>query len=114
MKSKCAPTTGGRPGRPSSSMDLASLRLVSRSLRTEDSTEIDDITLPPHSATMDDCCRISELLFGAAPSGPVPITIGFVEITATADISVTAVYTAAGLQSGGVSIEVAQVAPNRG
>lgn len=70
----------------------------------------DKITLPPHTATMDDCCRIWELLFGAAGTSPVPLTIGFLEITASADIAVTAVYTTSGLASGGVSIEVEQIA----
>lgn len=70
----------------------------------------DKLTLPPHTATMDDCCRIGELLFGAAGTSPVPLTIGFLEITASADIAVTAVYTTSGLGSGGVSIEVEQIA----
>ncbi len=30
---------------------------------------VDVVKLPPLGATMDDCCRISELLLGAAPSG---------------------------------------------
>ena len=50
----------------------------------------DSIQLPPHTATMDDCCRITELLFGA-PSDS--LTIGLLEITASRDVSVTAVYT---------------------
>ena len=62
---------------------------------------------------MDDCCRISELLLGAAPSGPVPITIGFLEITATAELAVTAVYTTSGSKSSGVSIEVEQITHQR-
>ncbi len=53
----------------------------------------DTIKLPPHSATMDDCCRITELLFGA----PVDtLTIGVMEIIASRDLSVTAVYTTDG------------------
>jgi hypothetical protein len=50
----------------------------------------DLIKLPPHTATMDDCCRITELLFGA-PSDP--LTIGLIEIIASRDVSVTAIYT---------------------
>jgi hypothetical protein len=50
----------------------------------------DAIMLPPHTATMDDCCRITELLFGA-PSDS--LTIGLLEIIASHDVSVTAVYT---------------------
>jgi hypothetical protein len=73
----------------------------------------DKIVLPPQTATMDDCCRIAELLFGGEPTSPMPITIGFLEITASGPIAVTAVYTSAGLDSAGVSIEVEQIAPRR-
>jgi len=73
----------------------------------------DKIVLPPQTATMDDCCRIAELLFGGEAASPVPITIGFLEITANGPIAVTAVYTATGLNSPGVSIEVEQIAPRR-
>jgi hypothetical protein len=73
----------------------------------------DKIVLPPQTATMDDCCRIAELLFGGEAASPVPITIGFLEITASGPIAVTAVYTTTGLDSVGVSIEVEQIAPIR-
>jgi len=73
----------------------------------------DKIILPPQTATMDDCCRIAELLFGGEPASPMPITIGFLEVTASGPIAVTAVYTSAGLNSAGVSIEVEQIAPRR-
>src|SRR5262245_30475878 len=36
----------------------------------------DAVTLPPLGATMDDCCRIAELLLGAPPSGDTGLTIG--------------------------------------
>lgn len=62
----------------------------------------DRILLPPHSATMDDCCRITELLFGAPLSNGTPLTVGFLELTASAEVSVTAIYTAGGLEEGGV------------
>lgn len=51
------------------------------------------IKLPPHTATMDDCCRITELLFGAPLDGLTSLTIGVMEITASHDVSVTAIYT---------------------
>jgi hypothetical protein len=60
----------------------------------------DSITLPPHTATMDDCCRITELLFGAPVDA---LTVGVLEIIATRDVSVTAVYTTAS------AIDVVQV-----
>jgi hypothetical protein len=70
---------------------------------------IDRIKLPPHSATMDDCCRIAEVLFGGTPPSPIPLTIGFLEITSTEELSVTAVYTASNLTSGMVDIDVQQI-----
>jgi hypothetical protein len=52
----------------------------------------DSIQLPALAATMDDCNRIAELLWGAVPS-PYPITIGYLVLTSTHEIDVTAVYT---------------------
>ena len=53
------------------------------------------------------------VLFGCEAASPMPITIGFLEISANGPIAVTAVYTATGLDSSGVSIEVEQIAPRR-
>jgi len=68
----------------------------------------DRITLPPYTATMDDCCRLAELL-----KQPVtlngPLTIGFLEIVSDVPLTVTAVYTATGLKDDAVSIEVEQI-----
>ena len=74
-------------------------------VRTEDR-----ITLPPQTATMDDCCRISGLLMGGDPPSSMPLTIGLLEITATAEVAVTAVYTTSGPKHGGVSIRTKQIA----
>ena len=74
----------------------------------------DRITLPPHSATMNDCCRLSELLLGAAAEGPAPLSIGFLEIASSAELVVTAVYTASGPEGGPVSIDVQQFEPRAG
>lgn len=54
---------------------------------------IDSIALPALSGTMDDCNRIAELLWGAVPT-PFPLTIGYLVITSTHELDVTAVYTA--------------------
>ncbi len=70
---------------------------------------VDKIILPPHSATMDDCCRIAEMLFGDAPPSPIPLTVGFLEITSRKEVSVTAVYTASNLASRAVDIDVQQI-----
>jgi hypothetical protein len=84
---------------------------VGREPRVATGRADDKIVLPPHTATMDDCCRITELLLGASASSPEPLTIGFVELTASADIAVTAVYTASG--KCGVSIDVEQIVGKR-
>jgi hypothetical protein len=74
----------------------------------------DRITLPAQTATMDDCCRIAELLFGGAPASPGALTIGFIELTATADIALTVVYTTTGSKpDDGTSIEVNSVLARR-
>jgi hypothetical protein len=65
----------------------------------------DKIDLPPASATMDDCCRIAELLLGGPSSGMPPLTIGILEIVSTQPLTVTAVYTVTS-PSGNVDIDV--------
>ncbi|HYD37406.1 MAG TPA: hypothetical protein VEA60_07320 [Allosphingosinicella sp.] len=69
----------------------------------------DWITLPPYSATMDDCCRLSELLLGGPAQGPAPLNVGFLEIVSPVELTVTAVYTASGPDGGPVSLEVEQI-----
>ncbi|HNP51917.1 MAG TPA: trypsin-like peptidase domain-containing protein [Nitrosomonas nitrosa] len=76
-------------------------------------TARDKILLPPHSATMDDCCRIVELLLGAKPNLSVSLTMGLLEITSLMELSVTAVYTATDLNNGSLSVDVQQIAPKR-
>ncbi|HEX7185993.1 MAG TPA: hypothetical protein VF756_29480 [Thermoanaerobaculia bacterium] len=71
----------------------------------------DTIVLPPKSATMDDCHRLGELLFGAHPASPMALTLGFLEIVSREPLNVVAVYTVTGLQNGPVSIEVETVQP---
>jgi hypothetical protein len=68
--------------------------------------QIDTVKLPPLAATMDDCCRIAELLLGAAPSGETPLTIAILTIVSLVELSVSAVYTASPLTGDGVSIDV--------
>lgn len=68
----------------------------------------DKIELPRRTATMDDCCRIAELL-----KQPVtldgPLTIGFLEIISDVPLTVTAVYTVSGFESDSVDIDVEQI-----
>jgi len=68
----------------------------------------DRIVLPPFTATMDDCCRLAELLHQPVTSNG-PLTIGFLEIVSTVPLTVTAVYTATGLRDDDVSIDVEQI-----
>jgi hypothetical protein len=69
----------------------------------------DTLVLPGNSATMDDCCRLAELLFDSAPPSKLPLTIGFLEIVSPIELQVTAVYTATDLESRSISIDVEQI-----
>lgn len=73
----------------------------------------DKIVLPPHSATMDDCCRIGELLFGAPRQTAGPLTIGFLEILSPVELQVTAIYTVTNPASGSTSIDVETIQPRK-
>jgi hypothetical protein len=72
--------------------------------------QVETIILPPLAATMDDCCRIAEML--PAPSGETPLTIAILSIASPLELSVSAVYTANPLNGDGVSIDVEYV-PSR-
>jgi hypothetical protein len=69
-------------------------RPVGREPKLASTIVTDGITLKSQEATMDDCNRIGELLWGPAgiPS-PFPLTIGFLIIQSTVELDVTAVYT---------------------
>lgn len=66
-----------------------------REPRVSKATGFDAITLQSMQATMDDCNRIAELLYGvgSVPT-PMPLLIGFLVLESNVDLSVTAVYTA--------------------
>jgi len=69
-------------------------RPVGREPKVASTIVTDGITLKSQEATMDDCNRIGELLWG--PGGipsPFPLTIGFLIIQSTVELDVTAVYT---------------------
>ena len=63
------------------------------------------IVLPSGAATMDDCCRIAELLYGGSGSA-MPLTVGFLEIVSDVELHVSAVYTSSDLQGAGLSFAV--------
>jgi hypothetical protein len=73
--------------------------------------QFEKIILPPLAATMDDCCRIAEML--PAPSGETPLTIAILSIASTLELSVSAVYTANPLNGDGVSIDVEYIPSRR-
>jgi len=66
---------------------------VGREPRTVGSSGGELITLPYGNATMDDCNRIAELLWGSVPT-PYPLTIGYLILASVYPLDVTAVYTA--------------------
>jgi hypothetical protein len=68
--------------------------------------QIEALKLPPLGATMDDCCRISEMLLGATPNGETALTIAILTILSTFELSVSVVYTANPLSGDGISIDV--------
>jgi hypothetical protein len=81
---------------------------VGREPRVGERRAADAIVLPPQSATMDDCCRVSEMLFGGSSGSGGPLTIGVLEIVSTEAIAITAVYTVTG-RSGAVDIDTIRV-----
>jgi V8-like Glu-specific endopeptidase len=85
--------------------------VAAREPHTASRKAADRIVLPPHTATMDDCCRLLELLLGASPVGPVSLTIGLLEIVSEVELGVTAVYTTADRQGRSTAIDVQTVTP---
>jgi hypothetical protein len=73
----------------------------------------DKIVLPPHTATMDDCCRLNELLLGGSTGSKAPISIGFLEIISNQPLNISAVYTVTDPKSGSVSMDVEQIQGKR-
>ncbi len=67
---------------------------VGREPKVVDASGFDFIQLAPGEATMDDCNRIGELIYGSPVPFPYPITIGFMVIQSVYELDVTAVYTA--------------------
>jgi hypothetical protein len=65
----------------------------------------EQITLPPDSATMDDCCHLGERLH----FNPAHLNIGFFEILSNIELNVTAVYTATDLKAASIAIDVQTV-----
>jgi hypothetical protein len=83
---------------------IVSKELIAREPHIAKMIKGDKITLPPNTATMDDCCRISELM---KESGT--FKIGYLKIVSSIDLAVTAVYTAANRAGEAVSMQVLPV-----
>jgi hypothetical protein len=73
--------------------------------------QVEQLILPPLAATMDDCCRIAEML--PPPSGETPLTIAILSILSQLELSVSAVYTANPLSGDGISIDVEYIPSRR-
>jgi len=73
--------------------------------------QVEEIILPPLAATMDDCCRIAEML--PPPSGEPGLTIAILSIVSQVELSVSAVYTANPLSGDGISIDVEYIPSRR-
>ncbi len=79
--------------------------VIGREPRYGDVRGQDGIVLPPDTATLDDCARITELL-GLPPDTHV---IGFLELLSRHDLSVAAVYTVEGRNLANTDVEVEQI-----
>lgn len=84
---------------------------IGREPRFAGTKAVDHIKLPPDSATMDDCCRIADLLQVTPSGASMPLTIGFLEIISNVELNVTAVYTASDLKSNGLTLDVETINP---
>ena len=129
----CCCVAGARPGLYATEVNIQNLNLVQAPVlkfvqplihlgvvlaREPDVTDptklpkrqVEDIILPPLAATMDDCCRIGEML--PPPSGDTGLTIAILSIVSPLELSVSAVYTANPLSGDGISIDVEYI-PSR-
>ena len=132
-ETNCCCVAGARPGVYATEVNIQNLNLVTASVlkfvqplislgavvaREPSLTEptalpprqIETIVLPPLAATMDDCCRIGEML--PPPSGEAGLTIAILSIVSNLELSISAVYTANPLTGDGISIDVEYI-PSR-
>ena len=135
-ETNCCCVAGARPGVYATEVNIQNLNLVrapvvklvlplinsgavvAREPNVTDPTtlparQVELVKLPPLAATMDDCCRIAELLLGAPPSGDTGLTIALLTVLSLVELSVSAVYTANPLSGDGISIDVEYVPSRR-
>ena len=133
-ETNCCCVAGARPGLYATEVNIQNLNLaparvlkflqplislgavVAREPNLTDPTtipvrQIEVITLPPLAATMDDCCRIAEML--PPPSGEAALTIAILSIVSQLELSISAVYTANPLNRDGISIDVEYIPSRR-
>ena len=67
--------------------------------------QFDAITLPPDSATIDDCFHFADKL----QFNPSRMNIGFMEIVSNVELNVVAVYTASDLKAASIAMDVETV-----
>jgi hypothetical protein len=82
---------------------------IAREPKTMKPVGVERVTLAPFHATMDDCCKIAEMLKPA--QADEQLKIGFVEIVSAVQIEVVAVYTVTDLEQAHPSINVVIVEP---
>lgn len=80
-------------------------KAIAREPKTQGVVNKERVLLPKHSATMDDCCKLAEMLKGSDEQ----LKIGFLEIISPGPIEVYAVYTVTGIEQMNPSINVVQV-----
>ncbi len=90
---------------------------TARQPKVQTHTVVDFIGLPARNATMDDCFRIADLLYGGVPFptlDTMPLSVGFLEIRSPVELDVVAVYTTAtdtatGVPPGTPTVDVEQI-----
>jgi hypothetical protein len=82
---------------------------VGREPQVAKAKRFDKIVLPQDTATMDDCCVLTEKL----KLTPGSLNVGFLELVSNVELNVVAVYTATDLKSASVSIDVETISARR-
>jgi hypothetical protein len=84
-------------------------KAIAREPKIQGPVNVEAVVLKPLHATMDDCCKITEML--KPIGGDDQLKIGFIEIISPVQIEVFAVYTVTNLEQTNPTINVVQVEP---
>ncbi len=82
-------------------------KAIAREPKTQGPVNFERVVLKPLHATMDDCCKILEML--KKEKADEQLKIGFVEIISPVELEVYAVYTVTDLEQVNPSVNVVQV-----